>query len=484
MRKAFEVQLELGQVAIEQVCFPKKSRHELPAILAGLQWIFMTRHVRDEVLDLLAKQVIGEKKATGRKGMDLWHILVLGVVRLGLDCDYDHLEDLANNHVLLRQILGVAPLLDPSERGFHRKTLSQNVAKLDEGLLSRINTIVARHGLEVFHKEGRAEPLEIKMDSYVLGTNVHFPTDLNLLWDAQRKCLDLVVPLCSSYGIAGWRKAEDWTGQLKGQMRTVSQINQRGGAGKPERLRKAAEEYLKLTTRFEAKVFDSWLRLRACDLACEDAIMLSCLSYFHDEVLRHMDLIQRRLVNGEKIPHEDKVFSLFEPHTEWINKGKAFPPVELGHKLHIATSQHGIIMDYAILEKQTDVDALIPSVDRLLHSYGAIRSLSADKGYSRQEDKQLIELFIDNVVIPKRGRLSKQQKELEHHKTFRALRHQHSAVESDIHCLEHHGLNRCPDKGRRGYGRYVGLGVLAYNLHKIGARLLRAKAESAPAKAA
>ena len=74
--------------------------------------------------------------------------------------------------------------------------------------------------------------------------------------------------------------------------------------------------------------------------------------------------------------------------------------------------------------------------------------------------------------MPKRGRLSEADKEREGHKKFKELRNKHNAIESNINCLEHHGLNRCPDKSIYGYERYVGFGVLAYNLHKIGNKLL------------
>ena len=79
--------------------------------------------------------------------------------------------------------------------------------------------------------------------------------------------------------------------------------------------------------------------------------------------------------------------------------------------------------------------------------------------------------------MPKRGQLNRSDEERESGERFRALRHQHAAVESDINCLEHHGLNRCLDKGLNGFERYIGFGVLAYNLHKIGARLLQRERE-------
>jgi hypothetical protein len=84
----------------------------------------------------------------------------------------------------------------------------------------------------------------------------------------------------------------------------------------------------------------------------------------------------------------------------------------------------------------------------------------------------LLELYIPEVIMPKRGKRNQHQTERESARSFRRLRHQHHAVESDINCLEHHGLDRCPDKGLEGYKRYAGLGVLAYNLHKIGQRLI------------
>ncbi len=92
MRKRFEVQLALGQRPIERVVLPVRSRDELPPVLAGLQWIFQTPELNRQIFELLEKKVVGAKKATGRPGLDLWHILVLGVVRLALDCDYDRLE--------------------------------------------------------------------------------------------------------------------------------------------------------------------------------------------------------------------------------------------------------------------------------------------------------------------------------------------------------------------------------------------------------
>jgi hypothetical protein len=176
----------------------------------------------------------------------------------------------------------------------------------------------------------------------------------------------------------------------------------------------------------------------------------------------------------ETIPAHEKVFSLFEPHTEWIQKGKQRPNVELGHRLLIATDQHQLIQDYDVPVGGADVDQSVPVADRLLGRYGAgsLASLSFDKGFTRTQDRELLSLYVPRVVMPKRGKKNAAEMERESEKKFVALRRQHSAVESEINSLEHHGLNRCLDVGLHGYLRYVGYGVMSYNLHVIGRELL------------
>ena len=92
MRQPFPAQPELGLTPIEQIVLPLKSRDELPPILAGLQWIWTHPTLKTEILALLEAKILAGKKATGRTGLDLWQILVLGIVRLGLDANYDRLE--------------------------------------------------------------------------------------------------------------------------------------------------------------------------------------------------------------------------------------------------------------------------------------------------------------------------------------------------------------------------------------------------------
>ncbi len=408
--------------------------------------------------------------------MDLWQILVLGVVRLGLEANWDRMEDLANHHTLIRQMLGLpaTPWDDESKR-FGHQTLRDNVALLDDELLQQINARIAAAGREVFAKKGGAPlaALEIKADTYVLETDVHFPTDLNLLWDAGRKCVCLIVKYRDQFGyaLAGWRKAKDWRRQLKNLQRTASHVVYRGGPNKEARMKRAVREYLAVGRDLSLKVRASLSSL--CDQPV-DLAHWEALEYFHRMLDKHLDLVDRRLLKEETIPAHEKVFSLFEPHTEWIQKGKQRPNVELGHRLLIATDQNQLIQDYDVAAGVADVDRSVGVADRLLGRYGAgsVASLSFDKGFTREEDRELLSLYVPVVVMPKRGKQNAAESERESEKQFVALRKAHSAVESEINSLEHHGLNRCLDVGLAGYLRYVGYGVMSYNLHVIGRALL------------
>ena len=168
MRHHFQVQPDLQIIPIEKIQLPLKSRDELPPILAGLQWIWTHPTLKAEIFALLEAAILAGKKATGRTGMDLWQILVLGVVRLGLDADWDRMEHIANYDTLVRQMLGVpATPWGAEAKVFAHQTLRDNVALLGDDLPQQINARIAAAGREVFAKKDGAPlaALEVKGDS-------------------------------------------------------------------------------------------------------------------------------------------------------------------------------------------------------------------------------------------------------------------------------------------------------------------------------
>ena len=127
------------------------------------------------------------------------------------------------------------------------------------------------------------------------------------------------------------------------------------------------------------------------------------------------------------------------------------------------------------MQGEKDASQIKSLTERLQHKFTGrkIYSHSFDKGFHSKDNFEILQQSgIEQVILPKKGKLNKVEKERESDKTFKELRYAHSAVESNINTLEHHGLNRCMDKGLHGYKRCVGVSVLAYNLHHLGNVLL------------
>lgn len=162
------------------------------------------------------------------------------------------------------------------------------------------------------------------------------------------------------------------------------------------------------------------------------------------------------------------MLSIFEPHTEWINKGKAGLPVELGVKVCILEETMRFILHHEVMEKQTDDQVAVKMVVEGQSRFPNRSIVSMDKGFHRPGNQNELKHHLDKVVLPKKGRLSQADRERENEPEFIKRRHQHSAVESAINALEVHGLDKCPDQGIEGFKRYVSLAVLARNIQRLG----------------
>jgi hypothetical protein len=471
MRQRFQQQTTFGITPISEVKFPLRSRDELPPVLMALQHIFNTPDLNEKVFALLEKKIVSNKKKTGRKGMDLWHILVLAVVRHTLDTNWDRLEDLSNHHRLLRQILGVhVEKFGIEEIEFSYQTIVDNVSLIDEVLLLDINKLVVEHGHNLFKKKGESISLELKTDSYALETNVHFPTDLNLLYDSLRKGLDMIKKLKETSNIKGWRKLNRIYSTTKSIFRQASQQVFRTNGKNEQQKKQAVRDYLHHSKKLQQR-FEELIKHPPAGDGIVVVAVITALQRYTDFVKKFSDQIERRLLKGETIPASEKIYSIFEEHTEWITKGKLNKKVELGHLLLITTDQHQFIVDYKIMQGERDAAQAAPLKQRIAANYAdkKIASHSFDKGFwSKDNLATLQEDYASQVVLPKRGKFSKEDIARESDKTFKQLRNAHSAVESNINMLEHHGLNRCVDKGLKGYKRNVGLSILAYNLHILG----------------
>jgi IS5 family transposase len=476
MRKRFEQQMTLGSIPIGETRITTKRRSgALPGLCAAMKEIFITPEWNERVFEILEGKIMTGKKRTGRPGMDLWQIFVLSQVRLCQNISYDELHDLANHHTLIRQIMGIERGFGYERHEFEYQNIVDNVSLLDDETVRELNQVIVEFGHEVFKKK-EEEALRLKTDSFVVESNVHFPTDYNLLWDSARKCLDMVDKFLEKYPeVPGWRKMGDWYRQLKNSMRAVGKASSSGGKGKEQRVKRAVRYYLSKARALKDKLERSKEDLPTGDIM--DVLIHLELDRYMELLAKHMDLLERRVIKGEQIPHDEKVFSIFEEYTEWITKGKMHPNVELGKKLAITTDQYNLIVDYRIMENQSDPEMVKPIAESLIGLY-LIRSWSFDKGFWHKENKALLEEHVDKVVMPKKGKCNKLEQAEEDHRSFKLLRNKHSAVESNINELECRGLDRCPDRGYPHFKRYIGLSVAAYNLRRIGQELIEIQRQS------
>ena len=468
MRKRFEQQLSFGTLPINSLVVNPKSRDAPTKIALALLSLYNMPSFNEELFDILERKILRNKKQTGRPGMDLWQIFVMAQFRVGLNLSYDRLQHMCEYDSMLRTLLGIESSRFTEEKIlFSYQNILDNVGLLDDDLLKDINTLIVKFGTDVFKK--KEESLSLKTDSYVVESNVHFPTDYNLLWDSLRKATDVIIKFVKEYSaISGWRKVKQWQKEFKNASRRIGQISGKGGKNKEERLCEQVLNYTLKTKEFLTKLNASLAEFPLNTTT--DMIRMIELEEYKLFIIKQLDLLERRVLKGEQIPHDEKIFSIFETYTEWINKGKKRPNVELGKKLAITSNGNNLIVDYRIMENQADSEIVIDIVADIL-KVQKVKNWSFDKGYYHNDNKELLKTQVENVIMPKKGKCNKAEAEEESTKVFKKLRNKHSAIESNINELEHRGLDRCPDRGYEHFKRYVALGVCAYNLHKIGAEL-------------
>ncbi len=468
MRKTYDNQLTFGNVDISEIKFDPKSRDELPKILRGLQHIYVAKEIRKEVFNLLESIIPKDvNKGKGRRGMDLWKILVFGVVRLGCNWDYDKLHEMANNHFTIREMLGHSPDDWKGKYYYQLQTLKDNVRLITPEVLEQLNRIVVRAGHNLLGGK-KKEVLQGSVDSFPVKTNVSFPTDSKLLYDSLGKAMDLTASLSSRFKLPGWRKTSYNIRQLKKKSRLTSKAKRSRGKDREQKVIDAYAGYVEFSRELIERIENAFETISVLTQDFLVTIRIREVQSWLEKAETQISQITRRVFDGCTIPHSEKIFSVFEPHTRWISKGKAGVPVEFGLPVSILKDQHGFILDYQVMETENDVEVAVPFTQKVKKLFPALISCSFDKGYWSPDNQEALNKIIDNPVLPKKGKLSQKDRERQTNSEFIKRRKAHPAVESSINGLEHSGLDRCPDSGIRGFNRYVGLAALARNLQTLG----------------
>lgn len=472
----------IDEMQIDQVQLDANSRDDIPQLLKGLQYIFLNPMLLEQVLKILDGLFPKEIDLNnGRPGMDMWSILVLGVLRLNLNCDYDRLHNLVNNHKTIRQILGHGVVDDQS--CYYLQTLKDNVSLLTPEILDQINQVVVNAGHELIKKKelgddplpapdrGAQDQLHGRCDSFVVETNVEYPTDTHLLFDSVRKVIQLLIRLCRRHQVEESIKVSDIK-KLKKLWRHLQKLkpstskDESKQASRRKEIIDAHQAYLDLAKELVERAHRQLEELEKIEGVDKDKILK--IKDFMNHARRQLDQIDRRVIQGKKIPHQEKVFSIFKPYTEWISKGKAGVPVELGVMVGIIEDQHRFILHHRVMQQEVDVDIAVRMIQETKQRFPKLSSCSFDQGFHSPGNQRELAGLLETVILPKKGRLSKTDQARQQEVVFIKGRCQHAAVESAIHALEVHGLDRCPDCELPAFKRYVALAIVARNLQILG----------------
>ena len=233
-------QRRLDCPSVTNVSLNLNCRNETIPILRALQHIYSTPKVRDPILEAIARDVNGKSDATrGRPGMSYWEILVLAGARLGCNYDYDQLQDLAENHRALRQIMGIGDWESVRRKAGRNDSTGGGSKAISTCCVPKTIEQINQAIIEEGHRLEPQAAETVRGDSFVVETNIHYPTDSSLIADGLRKVLGLAATLAGLFGLIGWRQHKHLYRKARKLVRKIDRIAARKGNGYQERMKQA-----------------------------------------------------------------------------------------------------------------------------------------------------------------------------------------------------------------------------------------------------
>ena len=346
--------------------------------------------------------------------------------------------------------------------------------KLRNGIRAKtwkqMNDLLARAAVKEYCLEGE----KLRIDTTAVETNIHWPTDSSLLWDTYRTLARIIEGIRDiDPAVVGDRRV------LLKKVKKLQQKIARKAARNPKSAEALKPLYIRLFELVEniLQWSDDIAKRLAPRIAAhrygpvEAASLELCLKeLLHFQALgtRVLDQACRRIILEESVPNEEKIFSIFEPHTELLKRGKANKPIEFGHMIQIQQVEAKFITDYEVFEKKpVEHELLEPTLERHKELFGQYPDeFSADKGYyESMEQIDRLSNLIEMVAISKKGKRTQEQIDRETDPAFRHAQRFRAGVEGTISFLKRVlGLFRCYSKGWEHYVATVGATVLVHNL--------------------
>ncbi len=402
-----------------------------------------------------------QSRRRGRPGTPAEVVLRMLILKHLFDWSYDDLEREVRANLVYRMFTRIDAGDVPD---------AKTILKIARVLGPEVVEQLHRQVVEVAKRAGVTHGRRFRVDTTVVETNVHYPTDSTLLQDGVRVLTRTMQRASTALG--------DQPGRIRNRLRSVTRRVLIIGyeARSPKTRAALVTSYRKLMTTTRAVLRDTATMVRRLSqrvrIASPQAQPVLHLAQRQLQAMR--PLVQRVVgqtrarVLGGNTHAPDKVLSIFEPHTATIRKGKISKPNEFGNLVTIQESEHQIITAYEVHSgRPADVTLWTPALDRHQTIFGRAPELAAgDRGFSSATNEHAAtERGVRRVILPRRGPKSSARRAFERQRWFRRGQRWRVGCEGRISVLKRrHGLDRCRYHGEDGMHRWVGLGVIANNL--------------------
>ena len=380
----------------------------------------------------------------------------------------------------LRQFIGVCAAPVPAADAFQR-----SFSRLQPATIRRINEALIHAAVGLKLEDGA----QLRVDTTVVESDIHYPSYSALLWDGIRTITRLVLEHLEPRRVGVAADFPDRRRRARRRMQELSRLHDR--RGKHERsFRRKYRDLLTVASEVSARA--RTVVEQARPMAVSGAAARLLVNALRQEILHYTELTeqvidqtQRRVFAGELVPAEQKLYSLFEPHTDLIKRSKARKPVEFGHKVFLAESRVGLITDYRVLRgNPPDSDQVAGSLENHQRLFARAPKLyAADRGFDHPTARSLYEKSeVVELCIPQRGgKLSAARAATQHSRRFKAGQRYRTGIEGTISVLlRGRGMRRCLLEGPIRFELLVGASVLAANFLRLATLLERRRCKHQP----
>jgi len=421
-----------------------------------------------------------KKPGSGRTGLTPDQVLRSLVLMRLKNWDYRELRERIADGLTLRQFTDFYCAPVPKHDAFQR-----SFVRLTPQTLKAINDLVVQAAVELGLEDGT----RLRVDTTVVQTDIHHPTDNTLLWDVVRVITRLVRRLGKALKLRRIKRFRDRTRSARRRMYEIQRMTTRQRHEQQTGTYRALIGIAEEVVGSARAVLETTRSLSGSDVFAAMAIeeLRKEIEHFCGLGSRVIDQARRRVLGGEQVPNDQKIYSIFEPHTDLIKRGKVRTPVEFGHKVFLAESAQGLITQYKVLNGNPSDDVHVaPSLRRHKDAFGRVPELyGSDRGFfSEQNLASCKRAGVEIICIPQRGGKKTAEREAyEKSGDFKQGQCFRAGIEGRISVLfRGRGMKRCLAQGRDRFELLVAAAVLANNLMRI-ADLL-AKQSSQKRKAA